>query len=83
MTLAGVTLELPVREASATLRAGENDDSRDGDAGDDDATPIRARAAGASQGGTLPFTGLDLGPLVALGLLRAAVGFTLRTAVRA
>jgi hypothetical protein len=39
-------------------------------------------SGGCSHGGTLPFTGLDLGLLVAAGLVLAGVGFSLRRVTR-
>jgi hypothetical protein len=50
------------------------DPAEDGGGDESDAAPARA--------GQLPFTGLALAPLFALGILLVALGATLHTAVR-
>jgi hypothetical protein len=81
MTLDGVTLRIPVREetdlAVPISGRGVPGGGGGGDPGGrdpDDSSPARA--------GELPFTGLELGPIVALGLMMMAAGLTLHTAVR-
>ena len=83
LELAGVTLAIPVREASATLRPDSSDapeTTSPAPSGGGGQAGGRAAAA-AARAGSLPFTGLNLGPLCALGLLLAATGLTLRAAV--
>ena len=88
MTLAGVTLSIPVREASATLDqaaaggGGADEDDPSGGGGGGGGGGSDQAGADRAASGSLPFTGLDLGPIVALGLLLAALGLTLRTAAR-
>ena len=45
-------------------------------------TPVSAESGGGGGGGALPFTGLDVGILLALGGAAAGTGYALRRVVR-
>ena len=95
LMLGGVTLEIPVREASAELvdNAGGGDEAtttarrrRRGGAKDSGGTRRSADAAdtaasAGTSGGPLPFTGLALGGIAATGLLLLGGGLGLRRRV--
>jgi hypothetical protein len=80
MALDDVTLRIPVREETAPevpIAEGGGDGG-----GPDDRDPGRPDGADTAPAATgeLPFTGLALGPLFALGFLLVALGATLRAA---
>jgi X-Pro dipeptidyl-peptidase-like protein len=84
MTLEGVTLRLPVREETApealpVAGGGGGGGGGGGEPAEDGGDEADAAPAGTGQ---LPFTGLALAPVLALGFLLVALGATLHTAVR-
>jgi hypothetical protein len=81
LQLDGVTLQLPVREASATLT--EAVDNRESRARGRDGDAQRAKAGGAvsaaTGSGRLPFTGFDIRPMFVLGIVLLAGGLWTRS----
>jgi dienelactone hydrolase len=91
LALSGVTLEIPVREASATLGATApessatpaRNDENDGDAPSDNPEPRRAAGLrSAAGGGDLPFTGFPLLPFLVAGAALVGTGAALRRRMR-
>lgn len=93
MSLAGVTLEIPVREASSTPaepgpapvvdqradRGRDRDRNRGRDRRDGEKDDEGVRA---TSGANLPFTGLELGLLIGAGMLLLGIGLLARRALR-
>ena len=85
-TLAGVRLELPVREASAAIgdapSSAQTEDTRAEPPADEDERPGRPAPQPSANDGPLPFTGFVVAGLLGAGLVLVGLGVALRRRLR-